>query len=179
MKTLKVLVAGSLLSLALVQVGFAGDKEHCDRHGKHARHHQTGAMKHHHNPMLRLLSKLELSEQQDQQIKQILEAEKPEMRTQRQAKIGLMHELHEVVSQSSFDDKKAEALASKIGDLAKASAMQKAKTGSKIYATLTPEQQQKFNQLFEEKKQKRAALKKPAHYLGVNQAEPTDGFQHI
>ena len=111
--------------------------------------------------------------------KTILEAEKPQMRTTHEAKVGLMSELHAVVSQPTFDEKKAEGLASKIGELAKTSAMQKAKTGNKIYAILTPAQQAKFNQLYEEKMQKRSALKKPAHHLGVNQAEPAGRFQHI
>ncbi len=178
MKTLKVLVVGGLLSLALIQVGFAGNGEHCGHHGKHAMHHPEGPMKHKHNPM-HLLSKLDLSEQQDQQIKQIFEDEKPNMRAKHEAKIALMKQLHEVVSQEKFNEQQAEVLASKMGELAKEAALQKAKTGSKVYAILTPAQQEKFNHLIEEKMQKRPTLKTPANHLGVNQADSAGRLQQI
>lgn len=178
MKSLKILVVGALLSLALIQVGFAGNGEHCGRHNKHAMHHSHGPMMHERGPM-HLLSKLDLSEQQDQKIKQIFKAEKPKMQAKHEAKMALMKQLHEVVSQEKFNEQQAEALASKIGELAKEAALQKAKTGSKIYAVLTPAQQEKFNHLIKEKMQKRPTLKKSAHHLGGNQAVPAGRFQQI
>jgi len=178
MKTLKVLVVGGLLSLALIQVGFAGNGEHCDRHDKHAMHHPKGRMMHKHGPM-HMLAKLDLSAQQKQQVKDIFKAEKPNMQANHEARMALMKQMHTVVSQAAFNEQKAEIVASKMGALAKEAALQKAKTGSKIYAILTPEQQAKFNQLIEEKMQKRPGLKKPANYQGVKHTEPVDGFQHI
>jgi len=135
-------------------------------------------MMHKHGPM-HLLSKLDLSDKQHEQIKQLFEAEKPNMQAKHEAKMALMKQLHEVASQEKFNEQQAQALASKMGELAKQAALQKAKTGNKVYAILTPAQQDKFNQLIEEKMQKRPGLKKPAHHLGVNQADPAGGFQQI
>ena len=161
MKTLKVLVVGGLLSFALIQVGFAGHGEHCGRHGKHSMHHSDGMGVHKHNPMMHLLSKLDLSEQQDQQIKQIFEEEKSKMRAKREARIALRKELHAVASQTKFNEQQAEALANKVGELARDAALSRAKAGSKVYAALTPEQKEKLNGLIE----KKAALNN-SHPLG-------------
>lgn len=178
MKTLKVLVVGGLLSLTLVQLGFAGNGEDCGRHDKHSMHHPEGPMMHQPNPM-HLLSKLDLSAKQKIEVKEIIKAEKPNMLAKHETRMALMKQLHAVVSQQKFNEQQAEELASKMGALAKEAALLKAKTGSKVYAILTPAQQDKFNQLIEEKMQKRPGLRKPANYPGVNHAEPVNGFQQI
>lgn len=177
MTKLKVLIAAGLVSLTFIQVGFAGHGEHCNRHAKSAMHHPEGRMMGKHNPMMHVLKKLDLSEQQDQQIKQVFEAERSTMQSKHEAKMALMQELHEVVSQQKFNEQQAKALAEKMGNLAEEAAMQKAKTGNKVYVLLTPEQQLKFNQLIKEKMQKRSMRHKSASYSGVKRAEQP--FQQI
>ncbi len=171
MTKLKVLIAAGLVSLTFIQAGFAGHDEHCDRHAKPGMHPPKGPMMDKYNPMTHLLKRLDLSEQQDKQIKQIFEAERSKMQSKHEAKMALMQDLHEVVSQQKFNEQQAKALAEKIGELEAKAAMQKAKTGNKVYVLLTPEQQAKFKLFAKEKMQKRSMRQKSARFSGVKQAE--------
>ncbi|NIF20108.1 ATP-independent periplasmic protein-refolding chaperone Spy [Candidatus Pantoea multigeneris] len=120
----------------------------------------AGSEQPHHKPPHRpgdfMFKNLNLTDAQKKQIHDIFEASHKEGHPPMKADLQAGHD---IVTASSFDHAKAEALADKMAAGAKQRTLQMLETQNKIYNILTPEQKKQYNANFE----KRLTEKRPHH----------------
>lgn len=149
MNKFKVVALAGLLTFSVAQLGFAGyDDNRAERHARHG-HHQKGK-----NPM-RMFSKLNLSDSQERDLRNLFESQKPSMQARFEQKKSLMRQLHETSRQTTLDTQRVDSLASQLGKLEADMAAERAKIGNKAYNMLTTEQQAKFNEIVKKKQERR------------------------
>ena len=131
------LVAASLLATV---PAIANEKGSCDRH--HAGKMGAHGGKHGFHAKLKALN---LTEEQQAQVKDIMEKQKP----QREARWKDLREshkaLHEAARSENYDAAKVRDLANKQAQLKAEATVQRIETMRQVYALLTPEQKQKWD----------------------------------
>ena len=126
-----VLVAGSVLAFAHSRRGhFAG----------------TGLPMFAQKFLVRASVMLNLSDEQDTQIKAILEAEKPKVQPLIAELAANRKALQEATDNGAFNEAQVSAIAAKQGDTLAALIVEKERVKTQIYAVLTPEQRAKAEQ---------------------------------
>ncbi len=105
----------------------------------------------HHDMMLKNLN---LTDAQKQQIRDIMKAQREQM------KRPLLEErraMHDIIASDTFDKAKAEAQITKMEAQRKANMLAHMETQNKIYNVLTPEQKKQYNANFEKRLTERPA----------------------
>lgn len=105
----------------------------------------------HHDMMFKNLN---LTDAQKQQIRDIIKAQREQM------KRPLLEErraMHEIIASDTFDKAKAEAQITKMEAQRKANMLAHMETQNKIYNVLTPEQKKQYNSNFEKRLTERPA----------------------
>lgn len=146
-----------LLISLLTANSFAGSKkdgEACP-HGFHKEWHGGG-----HHFMQKMTKKLDLSEDQQQQLKALHEEDKPRMQTQHEALRENHEKMHELITSGNYTEDKASELAEQQGTITGEMAKLRAAHLAKLYALLTPEQQKKFSAMKFEHKIRHRGTKK-------------------
>ncbi len=156
----KRLFASAALLLALPYISFAepADKEmtkhRCEQHHGFE-HKKLGEIP-------PFLSNISLNNEQKNQIKTLMEAEKSQMQTMHQEREQLMREMFELSGENQLDESKAQKIAESLGNLEKEFALKRILSGNKLLSTLTPEQRAKALNNIKEHMQK--AKFKPTSY---------------
>lgn len=110
--------------------------------------------RHNNGWMLRHMTKeLNLTTDQQTQIKSIMQAEKTKTRPLMQ-QMRQNEQQQNAAINGNFDEAQARAFASKQAQIMSDLIVEKERTKSQIYAVLTPEQRQKAQQLMQERQQK-------------------------
>lgn len=110
--------------------------------------------RHHSGWMLRHMTKeLNLTTDQQNQIKSIMQAEKTKTRPLMQ-QMRQNEQQQNAAINGNFDEAQARAFATKQAQIMSDLIVEKQRTKSQIYAVLTPEQRQKAQQLMQERQQK-------------------------
>ncbi|EIM5715762.1 ATP-independent periplasmic protein-refolding chaperone [Salmonella enterica] len=107
----------------------------------------------HHDMMFKNLN-LNLTDAQKQQIRDIIKAQREQM------KRPLLEErraMHDIIASDTFDKAKAEAQITKMEAQRKANMLAHMETQNKIYNVLTPEQKKQYNANFEKRLTERPA----------------------
>src|SRR5688500_18530897 len=134
----------SLLT-ANAYAGSKQDGEACP-HGIHKEWHGGGHFMH------KMAKQLDLSEDQQQQLKALHEENKPQLRAQHEALRENHEKMHELIASGGYSEDKASQLAEQQGTITAEVARLRAAHMAKLYALLTPEQQKKFSTMkFEHK----------------------------
>ncbi|EBX1422638.1 ATP-independent periplasmic protein-refolding chaperone [Salmonella enterica subsp. enterica serovar Saintpaul] len=105
----------------------------------------------HHDMMFKNLN---LTDAQKQQIRDIMKAQREQM------KLPLLEErraMHDIIASDTFDKAKAEAQITKMEAQRKANMLAHMETQNKIYNVLTPEQKKQYNANFEKRLTERPA----------------------
>lgn len=105
----------------------------------------------HHDMMFKNLN---LTDAQKQQIRDIIKAQREQM------KLPLLEErraMHDIIASDTFDKAKAEAQITKMEAQRKANMLAHMETQNKIYNVLTPEQKKQYNANFEKRLTERPA----------------------
>lgn len=126
-------------SLALAKSG-----EVCDKGGKHATsgHHKPG-----HNPMQRMMEKLDMDQTQRDNVSTIVEEHRDKMKEQRQSMRDLHRQLHRITVEDNYDEAKARQLADRKARLSADMTVERTRMIHKIYRQMNAEQQEKFRTL--------------------------------
>jgi periplasmic protein CpxP/Spy len=130
----------ALLACSLTATpSFAGkDRHDCpdkQRHGHHMKHFTPHKM----------IKRLDLSEEQQQQFKAIHEENKTQYRAHHQALRENRRQLHELIASGGYTEDQASQLADRHGAITAELARLRASETVRLYALLTPEQREKFS----------------------------------
>lgn len=159
MKTLSPLKAGLFAILAssaiLTTSVYAQTQEHCENHKGEC--HKKGCRMAHgemhgHGDMHGMFAGLDLTQAQQAQIKQLLEAQKTartESRPSKEDRIAHRNEMHSLITAATFDEAQAKALLSVQQEKRQTQALERMRVQNQIYNLLTPEQQTQFKARFE------------------------------
>jgi Spy/CpxP family protein refolding chaperone len=104
----------------------------------------------HGEPMMHLLSQLDLSDAQKSQVHAILEDEHPKLAPLFEASMKAHHALEQAIHAPSFDESAIRAAAAQAGIAEADLAVEKGRLASRIRAVLTPEQQKQMEALHEQ-----------------------------
>lgn len=126
-------------------------------HGMHYKQDGTPKKykKHHGWGMHSMLKKLDLSEEQRQQVKAISEEMKPQLKEQKAELRDVSKQIHTLAMSDNYDEGRVSDLADRKGDVIAELSKLKAAKMARIYALLTPEQKEKLADLRQKKKEKR------------------------
>ncbi len=102
----------------------------------------------------RLSKKLNLSDAQKEQVKQILETSKTKVQPLMENMKSIHQQLAAATADGQFDEAQVQALANQQADIMAQMIVEKERTKSQIFALLTPEQQAQAKQLKEQMKEK-------------------------
>jgi Spy/CpxP family protein refolding chaperone len=134
--------------------GSKKDGEACP-HGIHKEWHGGGHFMH------KMTEQLDLSEDQQQQLKALHEEDKTRMQSQHEALRENHEKIHGLITSGDYTEDKASQLAEQQGTITAEMAKLRAAHMAKLYALLTPEQQKKFSTMkFEHKVRHKDAKKK-------------------
>jgi periplasmic protein CpxP/Spy len=133
--------------------GSKKDGEACP-HGFHKEWHGGGHFMH------KMTKQLDLSEDQQQQLKALHEQDKPRMEAQHEALRKNHEKMHELITSGGYTEDKASQLAEQQGTITAELARLRAAHMAKLYALLTPEQQKEFSDMKFERKTRREDRKK-------------------
>jgi len=133
----------SALVLSLVAVtGYAFER---GKHG-YGGHGDPGSM------MMKLVDKLDLSEEQESEIKAIFENRKTEKEQKQRRKV--IQELMALDPMSSDYEQKVSAIADEQAEKVREMIVEKAKVRTEIYEVLTPEQREELEEIMAKKMEK-------------------------
>ncbi|ECM9105765.1 ATP-independent periplasmic protein-refolding chaperone [Salmonella enterica subsp. enterica serovar Newport] len=105
----------------------------------------------HHDMMFKNLN---LTDAQKQQIRDIIKAQREQMK---RPLLEERHAMHDIIASDTFDKAKAEAQITKMEAQRKANMLAHMETQNKIYNVLTPEQKKQYNANFEKRLTERPA----------------------
>ncbi|ECJ4431621.1 ATP-independent periplasmic protein-refolding chaperone [Salmonella enterica] len=105
----------------------------------------------HHDMMFKNLN---LTDAQKQQIRDIMKAQREQMKRQ---PLEERRAMHDIIASDTFDKAKAEAQITKMEAQRKANMLAHMETQNKIYNVLTPEQKKQYNANFEKRLTERPA----------------------
>jgi Spy/CpxP family protein refolding chaperone len=157
MKLSKIALLGALLAISAAVSG----QEAMDEHAKH-RMHMHGFAFGGETPLTRLVQRLDLSEEQRQNLDSLLDSKRAEQESlQEQQRANVEASLTTLP-----DDPAYPALVEKRKELASTAIQQRSDLNVQIYALLTPEQKARVPQLIEEMrahmKERRAMRQRPS-----------------
>ena len=121
--------------------------------GQGPRHHKEHAKKPH-NPGMQMLKKLDLSEEQRAQVKQIMEDSKEEHKALSASLREYKKAMGELVNSADYSEQAVRSLHAQYQSVFADQAVLRASTEYKINALLTPEQQAKKAEIKEKMKQR-------------------------
>ncbi|EDH6596945.1 ATP-independent periplasmic protein-refolding chaperone [Salmonella enterica subsp. enterica] len=107
----------------------------------------------HHDMMFKNLN-LNLTDAQKQQIRDIMKAQREQMK---RPPLEERRAMHDIIASDTFDKAKAEAQITKMEAQRKANMLAHMETQNKIYNVLTPEQKKQYNANFEKRLTERPA----------------------
>lgn len=113
-------------------------------HKKHKRHHDWW------------LKKLDLSEEQRQQVKTITDEMKPQLKEQKAQLKDVSKQIRELVMSDNYDEGQVNQLADRKGDIVAELTKLKAAKKARVYALLTPEQKEKLANLRQKKQEQKS-----------------------
>ncbi|MTH46864.1 ATP-independent periplasmic protein-refolding chaperone Spy [Intestinirhabdus alba] len=143
MRKLTALFVASTLALGATGLAHAADTATAaPADAKPMMHHQ-GKFGPHHDMMFKGLN---LTDAQKQQIRDIMKAQRDDMK---RPSVEERRAMHELIASDSFDKAKAEAQIAKMEEQHRAGMLKHMETQNKIYNILTPEQKKQFNANFE------------------------------
>lgn len=171
--TFKTLLATACITLAATGIAVAEQGSHGEKSGyctkgHHGKHHHAGGPEF---GQPRYLHGIALSSEQEDKIFALNYAEAPKVRDLMKQRQALHLELRQVSQAAQFDESKAKAIADKLATLEKDSALNRARTESKVLAVLTPEQRE---QALKNKEQfsKHRGEHRPAGFRGHPKLRP-------
>ncbi len=174
-KLMITIVTTSILVLSLTQTlsaqaeGLYQKKNHC-QHGKQSLHEGRNFAKNH-GGLPPFLSDIALSDTQKTHIKTLVEAQQHGIKNHMQQRHALITQLISDPTPEVFDEKKAEEMANQLAALEKDAFLNRAKTGSQIFAVLTPEQRRKATENIKKHDEKMKQIKvEPANFLNSKQS---------
>jgi len=174
-KLMFAIVTTSILALSLTQILSANadesshEKNHCHR-AKHS-FHEGGPFSKNHDGLPAFLKDISLTDIQKTQIKAIVEQQQPTLEAHFKQRHTLIAELIANPTPEVFDEKKSEEIANQIAALEKEVFLNRAKTGSQIFALLTPEQRKKVAENMKKHQEKMQELKaEPANFTERKQS---------
>ena len=136
---LGLLAAGAVSAHAYGRCGFGhGGFHHHQAFGGHGLAGPGGGMRH-------MLGRLDLSDQQRDQVFQIMYQQMPAQHAKMTALRKDREDLRAATSNGSFDEQKVRALADEQAKILSDLTVMRAQTMSQVYALLTPEQQQELS----------------------------------
>ncbi len=144
----KILSPLTLLAACLLTTGAYAGKDGgpaCEGKDRHAHHEK------HFMPMHKMTKNLDLSEEQQKQLKALHEENGPKMQAQHEAMQEKHKQMHELIASGGYTEDKAAQLAEQQGAIAAEMARLRAAEMAKFYALLTPGQQQKFSAMKHER----------------------------
>lgn len=103
----------------------------------------------------RMAAVLDLTDEQEEQVEAIIEAERSSLQPLRDQMREARNELHAIVRSGSFDEAAVREVAARMSQTRTEMIVAKTRVKSKIYAVLTPEQQEladKVEPMFEQKR---------------------------
>ncbi|CAN5254559.1 hypothetical protein BH20ACI1_BH20ACI1_28080 [soil metagenome] len=103
----------------------------------------------------RLAEKLDLSDAQKAQVKQIKEAGKAKVQPLRENMKSIRQQLNAATADGNFNEAQVQTLATQQANIMAQLTVEKERTKSQIYAVLTPEQQTQAKALKEQMKERR------------------------
>lgn len=133
-----VISAVAALALVLTAAFAAGQAEQAQQKHMRGEHGMFGA---------RMAQQLGLSDAQRQQIKSIMETEKPKMQPLMQQLKAERQEMDSLTTSGTFDEAAVRAAASKQAQTITDVAVERARVKSQIFAVLTPEQRTKAQEM--------------------------------
>lgn len=102
----------------------------------------------------RIAKKLNLSDEQKEQVKQILETSKTKVQPVLENMKSIHQQLDAATADGQFDEAQVQALATQQANIMAQMIVEKERTKAQIFAILTPEQQAQAKQLKEQMKEK-------------------------
>ena len=124
-------------------------------HGMHYKQNGVGEYKKHGKHHDKWLKKLDLSEEQRQQVKAISDELKPQLKEKKAELKDVSKQIRKLAMSDNYDEGQVNDLADRKGDIVAELTKLKAAKKARIYALLTPEQKEKLADLREKKKDKR------------------------
>jgi periplasmic protein CpxP/Spy len=158
MKLSKIALLGALLAISAAVIGQEAMDEHAGKHRTHMHGFAFGGE----TPLVRLVQRLDLSEEQRQNLDSLVESKRAEQENlQEQQRANFEASLTTLP-----DDPAYPALVEKRKELASTAIQQRSDLNVQIYALLTPEQKAQVPQLIEEMrahmKERRAMRQRPS-----------------
>jgi protein CpxP len=137
-KIAKIALVGTLALAVVVGIAFAQEGGPESMH-----HHMHGQMMGMGGPEFAFLHQLNLTDDQKAQVKQIFQAEKPNLKPLHQQEMQAHLQLMQLITSGSFDQAKASAIASQEAQTHAQMVVEHAKIGSQIYQLLNSDQKAK------------------------------------
>ncbi|KNC09161.1 periplasmic protein [Klebsiella sp. RIT-PI-d] len=144
MRKLTALFVASTLAFGAANLAHAADTTAAPTAVKTAPQHK-GPMGPHHDMMFKDLN---LTDAQKQQVRDIMKAQRSEMK---RPPVEELRANHALIASDSFDKAKAEAQIDKMAAQHKSQILARMEAQNKIYNILTPEQKKQFNANFEKR----------------------------
>ena len=157
-------VAGTFATGSVLQAQRAGGFEGAFGGGFHGR----GG----HRPGLELLRGLDLTDQQRQQVRTIMENHKSDFQQVRQKMRAAMEAQHAAATATPPDEATIRAKAAEVGAAQGDLAVLMTRVRAEVFQILTPDQQAKAQQLQQERAQKRDAFRQKMQELRQQQPQP-------
>ncbi|ECB6447628.1 ATP-independent periplasmic protein-refolding chaperone Spy [Salmonella enterica subsp. enterica] len=151
MRTLTALFVASTLAMGAANLAHAAETTTAAPADAKPMMQHKGKFGPHHDMMFKNLN---LTDAQKQQIRDIIKAQREQM------KRPLLEErraMHDIIASDTFDKAKAEAQITKMEAQRKANMLAHMETQNKIYNVLTPEQKKQYNANFEKRLTERPA----------------------
>ncbi|MEH6578136.1 MAG: Spy/CpxP family protein refolding chaperone [Amphritea sp.] len=142
--TAAVIGAGAL-GVNVAQADREGDHERCgkERGGKYGHMFSRHEMKAEHR-MEKLTEQLNLSEEQQDQVEQLFDQQRDQMRTKMKGFFEMRKDMHNLNVAATDYDQQVEAMITQAQDKAATMIRMRAEQKKSLYAILTPEQQEQF-----------------------------------
>ena len=144
---------GAITTSAVVHARYDGYCQHGSKHHSMSDFGGKGGM----GGMHRMLRGLDLSDEQEDKIFEIMHAQQPKAREKKQLLRKSRQELHAATMTTKYNARTVRKLAETHSQLMADLIVMHAETGNKIYALLTPEQQQQLLEKQERRKQRSGA----------------------
>lgn len=135
--------------LALGAIFVSAQKAKGDGHGKRGfgkgGHHRGGGM---------MLRGLDLTDDQKNQVKGIMEASKAKVQPLRESMKATRQKLRDLSASGKFDEGQVQALATEQGNISAQLTVERERSKSQIFQILTPEQREKAAQMKQQMKER-------------------------
>ncbi len=141
----------AILAIALVSIGSIFIFAQNDNEGGKEKYKRGFG---HRGGFERLAKKLNLTDTQKEQAKQIMEASKSKVQPLKESMKSIHQQLDAATADGQFDEAQVQALASQQANITAQLIVEKERTQSQLFAILTPEQQAQAKQLKEQMKEK-------------------------